>query len=210
MDVFECPLNSSAQDYSGLVRIRTIKSKCKYHKHQGQEFRLAEMVPEGLCPSLFFRAYPGALSALYAGSPSKWGLRTREDRERKVACPMAGGVTLNIASRSTAPRFLVMLKEVLEQIMRFLGRGVDLPLRKVDLIITSVGLCPRHRQSGEVFEFNVDKNEELCPAAFSSIYPYIGKQSDLIYPSRTNVTQIHCPDYRGLEFELVEDAVDGV
>jgi uncharacterized repeat protein (TIGR04076 family) len=97
-----------------------------------------------------------------------------------------------------------MLKELAEEALKFLLRGYDAPYREVALEVVEAGsACPKNYEVGQKFFFNTDNTEELCPAAFSSTYPYINYLSKLRGSNSEPCSmKVHCPDYVGVTFNV--------
>jgi len=91
-----------------------------------------------------------------------------------------------------------MLKEMGEELCKKFYRALNAPWRRVVIEVIKVGAhCPKGYKIGDVFEFNINKKEQLCPAGFAVVYPYLRLSPDSLC--------VHCPDYVGVTYEVSID-----
>ncbi len=198
----DCPY--CHDDLKVSVSVDNIITKCKYHRRIGQDYSLDHIAPEGLCRAMFYRAYPTSLAILYHGRPKKFWFRSRGKDTQEVSCPAVNGVKVKVSSREKLPAPIRMLKELAEEALKLVLRGYDAPFREIALEVVEAGsACPKGYKTGQKFYFNTDDTEELCPAAFSSAYPYVN------YLAKTKRAtgepcsmKVHCPDFVGVAFDV--------
>lgn len=182
------------------IRVAAIKTKCKYHRKVGQVYPTQALVPKGMCRELFYAAYPASLAVLYNGVPVRWRPRKKGIEEMMAVCPAPDGIKVKVKSVEILPAPLRILKELAEEICKKFYRGYDAPFRKVTIEVMGTGThCPKGYRTGDAFEFNIDKKDELCPAGFAALYPYL-RRTDLNQP-----IFVHCPDYVGVTYELTAE-----
>jgi len=198
----DCPY--CHDDLNVTVSVDDVMTKCKYHRRIGQGYSIDEIAPPGLCRTMFYRAYPTSLAVLYHGKPKKFWLRRRGHDSYIVSCPASEGVEVKISSKEQLPMLIRMMKELLEEALKFFLRGYDAPFRQVALEVVKAGpACPKGYKIGQKFYFNTNNTEELCPAAFSSTYPYINYLANMNRSSGEACSmQVHCPDFVGVTFGL--------
>lgn len=185
------------------VKVADIETKCKYHKKEGAVYSVSALAPEGLCRQLFYAVYPACLAVLYNGLPARGRLRKKGMREAVAGCPAPAGVRVKIRSEEILPPPLRMLKELGEELCKRFYRAFDAPWRRVVMEIIQAGPdCPKGYSAGDVFKFNINKKDELCPAGFATLYPYLRLLPHSLY--------VHCPDYVGVTYEIaLEQAPSG-
>lgn len=155
------------------VRVVDFGAPCLFFRKRGEEFAVDELIPEGVCPDLFFHIYPQYLSLLYDGQP----LNARTgSREAVVCCPGIEGKTV---WRVQKVRLLLSpLINLAEKFFRLIGMPKDLFDKKIviDLLKTE-GTCPRGYSGNVVFSFNqlspLWKRRYFCPALFYTVYPFL-------------------------------------
>ncbi|MEE2999875.1 MAG: TIGR04076 family protein [Pseudomonadota bacterium] len=198
----DCPY--CHDDLKVSVTVANVITKCKYHRRIGQEYKHDEIAPKGLCRTMFYRAYPTALAILYHGKPKKFWFRGFGKDTAVVSCPAENGVKVKITSREKLPAPIRLLKELAEEVLKLVLRGYDAPFREVALEVVEAGSsCPKGYSVGQKYYFNTDDTKELCPAAFSTTYPYMN------YLAKTKRAtgkpcsmKVHCPDFVGVTFDV--------
>lgn len=155
---------SKTNNYS-LEVIDQDSNRCRYHR-RGFKYSPTQIVPKGLCPEAFHSIYPFALGLLYHANTS--------DKENRnsflVRCP-EGSVIFEV--RRVAKKFL---KHLEFQLKKVISVFYSVDLREYDILISVVESgdeCLRNHRVGQEFEFNQEKQSELCPAAFDSIFPFV-------------------------------------
>lgn len=192
-------------DLNFSVKVVDIATKCKYHKKTEVVYSPSAVAPGGLCRELFYAAYPACLSLLYSGKPIRGWLRKKGIKKIASSCPAANGIKVAIKAEEIFIPPLRMLKEFIEEVCKIVLRPLDGPFRRVVIEVIEAGSdCPKGYRVGDKFYFNIDKQDELCPASFSAIYPYLrllkGKnKNEGLLSSKINV---HCPDWVGVTYEL--------
>lgn len=191
-------------DISFKVKVVDIETKCKYHKELGHVFNMQDLAPKGLCRELFYAAYPKSLAVLYNGRPNRGKIRSKGINQMVTACPAPNGVKVRIRTEERLHPIFRMIKELIEEFMKFIHRGYDAPFRNVTIEVAEVGTyCPKGYQEGDMFKFNINKQDELCPAAFATVYPYLKfLDNEKNKTGRSKTMKIHCPDFVGVTFEI--------
>lgn len=186
-------------DLNFNIKIAGIKTKCKYHRKKGQVYPAQALVPKWICRELFYAAYPASLAVLYNGVPVPFRPRKKGTEQMVAACPAPGGIRVKVKSVEILPAPLRILKELIEEVCKKFYRGFDAPFRKVVIeVIESSPHCPKRYKIGDSFKFNIQKKDELCPAGFAALYPYLrGGLSHPIF--------VHCPDYVGVTYEITTE-----
>jgi uncharacterized repeat protein (TIGR04076 family) len=166
------------KDYKLNLEISKFK-RCKYHNDKKQTYSEKNIVPEGMCPDAYYAAYPYCLCLLYGGKG-----------KTVLKCPNADNyVVMELVKKETLPEVLTKIKKKAE---RFVSENIisqDRVTSKIYIKVKEVyGKCPYHNQ-GDVFEFNIRKKQELCPASFHQMFPFIraGVGFELSCPDMYNV-----------------------
>lgn len=190
-------------EYDFSVKVAHIETKCKYHREINQVYKASSVAPKGLCRELFYAAYPECLAVLYNGLPEKKRFRAKGKDRMVAVCPAINGVKVLITAEEILPTPLGKLKELVEEFCKIFKKAFDVPFRKVFLEIIEVGdECHKGYKVGDRFEFNVDKNDELCPAGFAAVYPYLRLLNNSNKESGDSSIMVHCPDYVGVTYEI--------
>lgn len=186
------------------VKVSEIETKCKYHKQIGRVFKMEELAPQGLCRELFYAAYPKSLAVLYNGMPNRGKFRTKGINQLVTACPAPNGVRVRIRTEERLHPYLRMIKELFEEFLKWIFRAYDAPFRKVSIEVEEVGsYCPKGYQVGDRFQFNINKQDELCPAAFATVYPYLKfLENEKNVTGKSKSMKVHCPDFVGVTFDV--------
>ncbi|MDO8602379.1 MAG: hypothetical protein Q7O04_00825 [Candidatus Omnitrophota bacterium] len=192
-----------ADDLNFKIKVVDIQRGCKYHKKKGELYSASAIAPEGLCREIFYEAYPSCLALLYNGVPVNMRPRKKGTEEMIVVCPAPEGVKVRIRSEEILPPFLRILKEFMEEVLKKVYRAFDIPLRNVIIEVMEAGpACPKGYKTGDRFKFNISRRDELCPAGFALVYPYVRS-----LPGIKNKNQgsfcVHCPDYVGVTYEII-------
>ncbi|MBT89495.1 MAG: hypothetical protein CMN79_03275 [Spirochaetales bacterium] len=190
-------------EYDFSVKVAEIETKCKYHKETNQIYNASSVAPKGLCRELFYAAYPECLAALYSGLPEKKRFRQKGTDRMVVVCPAINGVKVLIKAEEILPKPLGKLKELVEEFCKKFYKAFDVPFRKVFIEIIEAGDgCHKDYRIGDIFEFNINKNDELCPAGFATIYPYLRFLKNSNKGKEGSSIMVHCPDYVGVTYEV--------
>ncbi|MFH1379696.1 MAG: TIGR04076 family protein [bacterium] len=186
------------------VVISDIETKCKYHMCTGAVYESSALAPRGMCRELFYAAYAPSLAVLYNGKPRRWNLRTKGVEELTASCPHPQGIRVCIRSQEILPAPIRILKEICEELLKIIFRPLDGHFRRVGIeVIQGSPHCPKAYKKGDTFQFNTNKRDELCPAGFAAIYPYVRiLKSAKDRGSSSGTMKIHCPDHVGVTYEI--------
>ncbi len=176
-----------------------ILGPCRYHAKPAKGIKAG---PAGLCPDAHHAIYPYGLARMYGAA---FGNGVGSDVS--VNCPGAANeVVFRIRRTATLPRLLGALRTIAAQAFGRIFHPVDLMEYRVSYIVERVvGKCPAVHVEGDRFEFNVKRREELCPASFHALYPYIflkkrGQVFD--WAGSGEGVGVPCPDCMGAVYEL--------
>lgn len=141
---------------SGIV-VTHVSGGCKYHRNQGERYRLEDITPAGLCPHAYFTAYPYILGMLHEVR-FDW---MKDDSDHVFAqCPAL-----------KSPRVLEVFRERdadgKARVFVRVGEKND----AVDLPGATACDCPH--TEGDTAEANQGDGLGFCPAAFNQIYPFL-------------------------------------
>ena len=176
----------------GIV-VNSCAQRCKYHKSPDKdEYDFQKMSPKGLCPDLFYSIYSHCLALLY---------------DAKVE----GGLSFSCPNPEADVRVKIIPKHLpfspilnfIERLSRRFWRPLSLTDKRIFIEVSSSGDgCPRNHRKGQRFEFNIGFSDDLCPASFHSIYPFVflkarNKLKDRVY--------IGCPDAKNIITYKIED-----
>jgi len=178
------------------VKIKTFSNSCFFCRKCNEEFGLAELVPEGVCPDLFYQIYPQYLSLLYNGKSFN------KNENIILICP---GIKAKTYWRIKSRKFwLSIFINIADKIFRALGQPKDLFNSKVEIeLIKTDGKCPRGYKDRIKFSFNqyshIWGRRFFCPAVFYTLYPFMIS----IKPGAKVLLQ--CPaDYTSIVFEITQ------
>ncbi len=170
------------------IKVVDFKAPCLFFRRRGEEFKSWEIVPEGICPALFFHLYPQYLSLLYNGKPG----------ERIVHCPGTGGKTIWRVGRQKL--LIYPFLNLSEKFFRLIGQPKDLVDKKIIIeFLKSEGSCPKGYSKKTSFSFNhyrhLYKKRYFCPALFYTLYPHLIKPEGEISP-KTKKLRLQCPSQK--------------
>ena len=94
------------------------------------------------------------------------------------------------------PAILVRIKEKCLWALRRIGIPIEYPHSKIIIKVSAAANCPAGYKEAREFEFNIWRTDELCPAGFHAVFPFLAADGD--YP-------VHCPDPRGIVYEKMQD-----
>lgn len=154
------------------VKVVDFKSPCLFYRKKGEEFLLDEIIPEGMCPDLFFQIYPQYLSLLYDGK----ALNTEGRGAAIVKCPGATGKTYWRVGRKKL--LLSPMINLAEKLFRLIGMPKDFIDKKIVVTLQGVeGECPKEYSRPLSFSFNQYSHlwgrRFFCPAVFYTLYPFL-------------------------------------
>ncbi len=205
------------------IKTAVMKKICKYHKREGQEFHINEIVPRGMCFEAFSIAYPSALALLYNAnmkSPgcNKWKIEQKETGLNKAE-QKEGEITFQCPSQRNKVIFRMERREKLPFVIKKLKHGAEavfkkffFPVDKVHLehdvsikVVSVEGSCPQGHKIGDEYFLNTQDTEVLCPASFNSIYPFIQmlyKDVQVPWAKEKDSAFVHCPDHEGIIYKI--------
>lgn len=176
------------------VSVAKFNASCFFCRKCGEEFSLEELVPERVCPDLFFQIYPQYLSLLYNGKPD--GKSAVE-----LSCPGTEGKTY--WRLSARPQLLSPFINIANWFFHMIGKPKDAFDRKIVLELLRVeGHCPRQYRPGLKLVFNQYSHlwgrRFFCPAVFYTLYPLM-----LSWRGEKEKISARCPaDYTSIVFEI--------
>jgi len=184
MSDFLCDIASKDHDKTVLV-YDINDDRCRYHRRQtkGQNKDLLKSFP---CPLSFSYLYPALFSMHCQASLDSAKKGRMEQRVRCAAQDQGLEFTLSCRQRPNS-----IANFFGKYISRLINRFIPIEQREflVDYKVTRVNKsCPLGIKSGDTFTFNVDNLDEICPAAFHSVYPF-GQLME-------KKCLLGCPDYR--------------
>ena len=200
------------------IKTAVMKKVCKYHKKNGQEFHISEIVPRGMCFEAFSIAYPSALALLYNAGTKTSGCALWKPSEKEqnfqngrivFQCPSAKNkVVFEMSRRERLPWIIKKMKHTVETLFGRLFFPVDRVHKEHDVVmkvIQVIGNCPHGHKTGDKYFLNTQDTEVLCPASFNSLYSFIR----LLYAGvkvpwakEENNAFIHCPDHEGIIYKV--------
>ena len=201
------------------VKTAVMKKICKYHKKQGQEFHMCDLLPDGMCFEAFSIAYPSALALLY-NADIRIPLCQKEitvlQKEQKntageftFQCPSSKNkVIFQMERKEKLPYFIKKAKHAAENIFKQFFFPVDKIHVEHDVsmkVIDVEGKCPHGHKKEDEFFFNTNNTKILCPASFNSLYPFIQlfyKDIKIPWSDAENSAYIHCPDHEGIIYKI--------
>lgn len=212
------------------ITIKTVVMKkiCKYHKKQGQEFHINEIVPRGMCFEAFSVAYPSALALLYNADGQKDGqkygcaalgnktdtsLDTSLSADKKntlfFECPSTKNkVIFQMERREKLPFLVKKLKHAVETVFKIFFFPIDKVHLEHDVsmkVVKVEGDCPHGHKVGNKYFLNTQDTEVLCPASFNSLYPFIRllyNDTKVPWEKERNTALVHCPDHEGIIYKI--------
>ena len=160
-------------------------NRCRYHRRRtkGETQPLLKHFP---CLLTFSYLYPTIFS-LHCGQEQTRAKNIRI--EKRVRCAaQEHGLEFTLSYRDRPKRVVDFFQK---HIARLINLFISFEQRDflVDYKVTRVDEpCPLGIEIGDTFTFNVDGVDEICPAAFQSVYPF--------QEFMENKCLVGCPDYR--------------
>lgn len=179
-----------------LLETGEMKKICKYCKRRGQEFRPHDIVRD-FCPDALFVAYPYALALLYGaeGECQKGRVHLR--------CPHPQGIVMEVRRVHCRPLWLRLLKRLFDWVVARVLYPVDWEDWHIRVrVLENRGACPANYVPGTTYWLNVRRTDELCPAAFHGIYPFVLADHGAGAEERSIPRRLHCPDHEGIIYNL--------
>ncbi|MEO5378184.1 MAG: hypothetical protein H7832_10450 [Magnetococcus sp. DMHC-6] len=187
-----------SDDQQVTIKLESFRKPCWFYRKEGMTFANHELIPDGICPDLFFFVYPHYLSMLYDGQ----GLN--QSNAVTITCPGDRGFT---TWRITAPRLPFWpIIELAEKFFRWLGSPKDIYSRMIVMEwIEGSGMCPHGYRPGAKHRFNQYAmlflhKHKFCPSVFYTLYPLLRKAT---VPDLLLKQTIQCPsDISALIFSV--------
>lgn len=150
------------------VRVVDFKAPCLFYRKKGEEFTIDELVPEGVCPDLFFQIYSQYLSLLYDG----------KIYSKNIMLQCLGNDAKTYWSITTKTMLLSPIINLARLFFRLVGRPKDLIDKKIIIDLKgNEGECPMGYSEKVKISFNqyshLWKRRFFCPAVFYTIYPFL-------------------------------------
>lgn len=166
---------------------------CRYYKKPGQAIPFENLVPRDFCLPAYYSAYPYALSLLYDGVDFE---KLGREKSACLSCPNdKNHVRMQVRTRRN---IFSPLLNFLEKTLRWLGLPKDVLDKSIKIeTIGLTGNCSKNLRPGQLFNFNLYNSQELCPAVFYNLFPYLVMLNKKVFPYWTKDRRridIHCPD----------------
>ena len=175
---------------------------CRYHPGNTGDEKVP-LISQGMCPIAYSHIYP-TLFALHLNqndSKKKIG-----PNQLNIYCPLgADGVKFKAYTTKLKMSFFDQAQNFFSKRNPWLRQLVNLvyPVEQfgknthIEAVSEGSG-CAFGIKKGDTFDFNLDRKDEFCPAAFNSVYPLLGSGKDNF--------SVGCPDYRtNVRFSLAEN-----
>lgn len=171
------------------IKTKKLGKLCKYHKRAAQIYD-SENIIKNFCPHAFYTAYPHCLALLYNGRFAK--------NKIYLHCPCNDGIVFEARHY---PAWNIALS-LIYKFLKWLTEKISFPLDIEDwhiklTVVKNKGGCPQNYQVGQIYEFNIRRLEELCPASFYQLYPF--------FISGDNKKVLHCPDHQGMSYLIKKE-----
>ena len=182
------------------VKITEIKFPCRYHSTLTEIKRIA---PNNMCIDGFHAIYPYSLALLYDA--------TFTDEAKKdpvyINCPSTEGkVIFEVKRVLTDNNTIRLLKTFSANIFKMFFYPVDVIIYKIVYTVSQIkGKCPADYHIGDEFTFNISDRDELCPASFHSISPYLFLKNKGVFfgwKKDDNSSCASCPDCQGAVYKF--------
>jgi len=162
---------------------------CKYHKRANQTFQTNDIVRD-FCPYIFFVAYPYCLALLYNAKFAK------NNDSIKLCCPQNSGIVFTISRKRCWSLPVGAFYKFLKWISQKISFPLDIEDYHIQLeIVDDKSTCPKKLTRGSTYQFNINKLDELCPASFYQLFPFLFGRKKL---------RINCPDHEGMSYRISE------
>jgi len=160
---------SKRSDVDTKVNAAVLRGECRYHS-ASKPVENIKAGPAGFCQDAYHAAYPYALELIYNDTPD-W----MSESAVVINCPgVTNKVFFKIRRQWTASGWVRGLKSVAANVFGALVHPVDIIDCKVTYTVSRVdGRCPAGHKTADSYEFNMNKMNELCPASFHALYPYL-------------------------------------
>lgn len=165
------------------IMVRDVNdNRCRYHPLSSRRQKVS-LVSQKMCPLAYLNLYP-ILFALHCSQDSS---KLRVDS--KKLCPLGlEGIEFKIY---TTPIKFSLRTYTKIFICKLINLLIPFEVHNKNIVIEVVDEgkgCPLGIRKGDIYSFNLYNSNELCPAAFNSVYPFLDSvKADHV---------ISCPDYR--------------
>ncbi|MDP2939646.1 MAG: hypothetical protein Q8O13_06200 [Candidatus Omnitrophota bacterium] len=183
-----------------------MKKICKYHKRKGQVYKSDDIVRD-FCLDAFYVAYPYCLAFLYDADKNEF-----KNKKITLFCPNPKGITFEITRIPALPLFI----RIVWKLFVYLLSKMSIRLDWADLhwciklkVTENKGSCPAGYVAGKTYWFNTRRLDELCPASFHGIYPFLLSYLlgySLPWQKQGEIVNIHCPDHEGIVYGVWKEA----
>lgn len=182
------------------AKITEIKFPCRYHSKLTEIKRIA---PNNMCIDGFHAIYPYSLALLYDATFTN-------DLKKDLVyinCPSTEGkVIFEVKRILTGNNTTRLLKTFSANIFEMFFYPVDFFSYKIVYTVSQIkGKCPAGYNIGDEFTFNISDRDELCPASFHSISPYLFLKNKGVFfgwEGTDNSSQVSCPDCQGAVYKF--------
>ncbi|HIF03703.1 MAG TPA: hypothetical protein EYQ84_10645 [Nitrospinaceae bacterium] len=160
-------------------------NRCRYHEKSSGD-KSINIFSQGMCPIAYMNLYPTLFALHLNQEPNQLKI---DPQNHVIYCPVGSdGVQFKVYTK----RLKFNLRAYLKVAIYWLANKI-MPVEVFNKtthieVLSEGGGCPLNIKKGDNFYFNLDHTDELCPAAFNSVYPFL----DVI----NNNFTAGCPDYR--------------
>lgn len=183
-----CNLNNVKMEISVVSH----NQACRYYKKPGSVIKRSKWVPAGFCLPAYYYAYPNALSLTYDGRGDK---QDKKEQIDYLVCPGNEQVKMEIKTQRNS---LTPIMNLMERILRFIGRPKDAIDKEVKIKVIENMNCPQELELNQTFNFNLHDKTEICPAVWYNFFPYLVMLSKGAFPywssKESQSIDVHCPD----------------
>lgn len=186
-----CDLNNIK---SLSVSVVSHSKLCRYYQEPGQIVEFMNLAPSGFCLPAYYSAYTYSLSLLYDGADFE---KAGREKTAELFCCLKGNDYIKMLV-STKRNIFTYILNFIEKTLRFIGYPKDVLDKAVKIEVSEVkGHCPKGLVAGHKVNFNLYNKQELCPAVFYNLFPYLCMLNRKIFPywvKDESRIDIHCPD----------------
>ncbi len=160
-------------------------NRCRYHSIRSKKQKI-DLIRKGMCPVGYMSLYP----FLFALHCSRDRTKLKLDVDRMVKqCPLGEeGATFKVNVERIRFGLLEYVKNLARRLINLVIPCEVHDKHIVIEVMDKAAGCPLEFRKGDQLSFNIGRTDEMCPAAFNSVYPFL----DLI----ANNGVVGCPDYR--------------
>ena len=168
---------------------------CRFHCAP-REFTPSDIGSKGLCPEVYYLAYPYLFALVYGAK-----LETGGGGVFEFACPnFNAGVRFEVVKTkiSLFDRIKNIVKKVISPLFHVVQMQCGIDLKLVGVGDSLPPQCPHSsRSTGEIYHINFGQFNDLCPAAFRSVFPYYVLNHLRRRAGRPVMTDlVACPDHK--------------